>query len=90
MKKIKRIMLILNIIFIIALGSMIANLSNLSYRHSRLGAYSDTSKMIHDFYTEFNEKIIITWICWGLVFVFLLIQTYLEFRKDSISEEPND
>ncbi len=34
--------------------------------------------------TEFNQGIIITWICWGLALAFSILQTYLEFRKENI------
>lgn len=87
MMKFKRILLILNIFIIIALGIMIANLSEISYRHSRLGTYNESSRMILDFYTAFHDKIIITWIIWGLVFALSLIQIYLEFRKGTSSED---
>ena len=89
MKKMKRILLILNIILIIAFGIMIANLSEISYRHSRLGTYNESSRIIHDFYAAFHDKIIITWIIWGLVFALSLIQIYLEFRKGTNPEEQN-
>jgi hypothetical protein len=90
MNKVKKILLILNNIILIGLGIMIANLSNISYRHSRLGIYTQSNKLINDFYSEFNKGIIITWICWGVAFAFSILQTYLEFRRENISKGNNE
>lgn len=90
MNKIKRILLILNNIILISLGIMIWNLSSISYRHSRLGIYSQSDKLINDFYTEFSKGIVITWLCWGLAFAFSIFLTYLEFRKENISKGQNE
>lgn len=78
--KIKRILLILNIILNVTLGLIIFFVSNLIYRYDRLGIWVEQNGS-NQFYSEVQNIITYAWIIWGGLFLLAIILFVFELRK---------
>lgn len=80
--KIKRILLIVNIILNATLGLIIFFASNLIYRYDRLGIWVIQNGS-NQFYSEIQNIITYARIIWGGLFLLAIILFLFELRKKS-------
>ncbi|MDF2539164.1 MAG: hypothetical protein K0S76_2185 [Herbinix sp.] len=81
MNKIKKILLILNIILTAFLGFIIFQLSNLMYRYKRTRMWIEQNEFNNQLYIDLQEIIPFAWMIWGALIVIAILLFIFEFRK---------
>ena len=78
--KIKRILLIVNILLNVTLGLVLFFVSKLIYRYDRLGIWIEQNGS-NQFYSEVQNIITYAWIIWGGLLLLAIIFFLFELRK---------
>lgn len=81
--KIKRIVIILNVIINFILGISIFLISNLMYRYERMGIWIEQNILFNQFYIELHDLISFAWIIWGALCFLSILLLISELRKSS-------
>jgi hypothetical protein len=81
MNQIKKLILGLGLIFTIVLGFIILQVSNQIYKYNRMGAFIENNDLFDNFYIQMQEKLNFIWIIWGVVFILLIIQMLIEWKR---------
>lgn len=81
MNQIKRLILGLGLLFTIVLGFIILQVSNQIYKYNRMGVFIENNDLFDNFYIQMQEKLNFIWIIWGVVFILLVIQLLIEWKR---------
>lgn len=85
MNNMKKIILIISMLINVFLGIVLAYLTFQIYRYKRLQVWIQQNDFIQQFYSDLQDKILIIWIIWLLLFILTLIFFIIEFRKKKVN-----
>lgn len=81
MYKLRKRLLIVNLVINIALVFIMSQISNLLYRYNRMIVWTERSEYYNQFYVNMQDKLIMVWIILGVLILLSIIHLYIEFRK---------
>jgi hypothetical protein len=81
--KIKKTILILNVVINVILGIIILQISKSIYRYHRLGAWTQQNEYYNQFYKEMQDMILLACLIWGALIILSIVLFIFEIRKKS-------
>ena len=81
--KMKRIIIVINVIINAIFGIIIFQISNLMYRYKRMEIWIEQNELFNQLYLELHNIISFAWITWGVLCLLSLFLFISELRKNS-------
>jgi hypothetical protein len=82
--KIKRIALILNLVFNAILGFIIFQISNIAYRNNRIKIWMNQKEFDSYFFEELQQITPYLWMIWGALVVLSIFLLICEYKKSNL------
>lgn len=81
--KIKRIIIVINVIINAIFGIIIFQITNLMYRYKRMEIWIEQNELFNQLYLELHNIIPFAWITWGALCLLSICLLISEIRKNS-------
>lgn len=81
-RKVKRIILILNVVFNAIFGIIIYLIHNLLYRYRRMELWSEQNGLSNEFCSELQKVISYGWMIWGVLCLIAIVLLISELRNN--------
>lgn len=82
--KIKKSILILNVVVDAILGLIILQISNLIYRYNRFRVWVEENELYNQFYIDMQDIILLTWLIWGALTLMSIVLLINEVRNNRV------